>query len=246
MQLSRFLRPSALGFTLRVAAESLVDRVTGAPPRTTRAADYVARHAKPGDSADVLRVLDEFAATKRWLMSVGPEKGPLVRELAARLPDRARVLELGAYCGYSSIMIASALGPQSEVISIEIDDKAVASAAANVEVAGLSGRVRFVHGPSTEMIGQLDGVFDLVFLDHWKDLYQRDLQLIEERRLLRPGSIVVADNVGELFRPDAYLDYVRHCGHYVSENRTATIEYTSLPDAVEISVYRPRDATTGA
>ena len=80
-------------------------------------------------------MLDEFAARKRWLMSVGPEKGPLVRELAGRLPDNARGLELGAYCGYSSIMIATALGPQSQVISIEIDENAVASATANVEVA---------------------------------------------------------------------------------------------------------------
>lgn len=172
-------------------------------------------------------------------MSVGPEKGPLVRELAGRLPGNARVLELGAYCGYSSIMIATALGPQSEVISIEIDKDAIASAGANVAVAGLSDRISFVHGPSTEKIGELEGVFDLIFLDHWKGLYKRDLQLIEQRKLIRPGSIVVADNVGERFNPEEYLDYVRNCGRYLSENRTATIEYTSVPDAVEISVYQP-------
>jgi hypothetical protein len=50
---------------------------------------------------------------------------------------------------------------------------------------------------------------------------------------------VVADNVGKIFDADIYLDYVRNCGHYESENRPATIEYTSMPDAVEISVYTP-------
>jgi hypothetical protein len=50
---------------------------------------------------------------------------------------------------------------------------------------------------------------------------------------------VVADNVGKIFQPDAYLHYVRNCGHYDSENRPATIEYTSVPDAVEISTYKP-------
>ena len=55
---------------------------------------------------------------------------------------------------------------------------------------------------------------------------------------MQAGSIVVADNVGELFNPQEYLEYVRGCGRYESENRPATIEYTSVPDAVEISVYR--------
>ena len=239
MQLWRFLLPSALGFTFRNTVHAAIDKVIGAPARTIQAADYVAQHARPGDPDDVLRTLDKFAAERRWLMSVGPEKGPLVRELAARLPPNARVLELGAYCGYSSILIAHALGINSRVVSIEIDEDSVNSARANVAVAGLSDRISFLHGPSTDIIAQLDGQFDLVFLDHWKDLYKSDLQLIEQRQLIRPGSIVVADNVGKIFGPEVYLDYVRNCGHYHTENRPATIEYTSVPDALEISVYAP-------
>ena len=181
---------------------------------------------------------------KRWLMSVGPEKGPLIRELAGRLPTEARVLELGAYCGYSSILIARALGPDSTVVSVEVNADAVSSASANVKLAGLSGQITFLHGPSTDVISQLDGTFDLIFLDHWKDLYKTDLQLIERRGLIRPGSIVVADNVGKIFNPDDYLDYVRTSGQYRSENRAGTIEYTSLPDAVEISEYAPQTDTT--
>lgn len=239
MGLWRFLKPSALGFTTTQARHALIDKIRGAPPRTVQAAEYVALHAKPGNPQGVLQALDRFSSERRWLMSVGPEKGPLIKELAGRLPARARILELGAYCGYSSIMIASAFGPDCEVVSIEISADSVASAGANVEVAGLSDQVTFVHGPSSDMIARLEGKFDLVFLDHWKDLYKKDLQLIEEHGLIDRGSIVVADNVGELFGADVYLDYVRSCGRYTSENRSATVEYTSLPDAVEISVYNP-------
>jgi catechol O-methyltransferase len=240
MHLWRFLLPSALGFTVRNAGHALVDKVTGAPARTVQAAEYVSRHAHRGDPEDVLRALDRFAIEKRWLMSVGPEKGPLIEELAGRLPRDAHVLELGAYCGYSSILIAKSLGPDSKVLSVEINADAVASARANVEVAGLSEQITFLHGPSTDIIRQLDGTFDLVFLDHWKDLYTTDLQLIEKRRLIKCGSIVVADNVGEIFSPHDYLNYVRNSGRYHSENRAGTIEYTSLPDAVEISEYTPQ------
>ena len=237
MQVWRFLLPSALGFTLKNVAHATIDKLKGAPPRTVQAASYVAQHARPGDPAEVLRALDRFAAEERWLMSVGPEKGPLIEELAGRLPKDARILELGAYCGYSSILLAQAFGAHASIISIEIDEDSVASASANVALAGLSNQITFIHGPSSKMIARLDGAFDLVFLDHWKGLYKRDLQLLEKRGLIKPGGIVVADNVGKMFGPEDYLDYVRHCGHYESENRPATIEYTSLPDAVEISVY---------
>jgi len=240
MQLWRFLHPSALGFTLKTTTQALIDKIKGAPARPVQAARYVASNARMGDPEDVLRTLDQFAQQERWLMSVGPKKGPLIKELALRLPANARILELGAYCGYSSIMIASAFGPQARITSIEIDRDAVASSRANVEFAGLSDRINFVHGSSTKMIATLEGRFDLVFLDHWKDLYKTDLQLIEQRALIGPGSIVVADNVGKIFAPEPYLNYVRNCGHYDCEHREATIEYTSVPDAVEISVYRPR------
>lgn len=245
MNFWRFLSPRALGFTLRTSRQALADRLRGAPSRPRQVAAYVARHARPGDPAHVLETIDRFAREERWLMNIGPEKGPLVTELASRLPAAARVLELGAYCGYSAIMLASACGPQSTVTSIEVNAESVDSARRNVEVAGLSGRVNFLHGPSNRVIESLEGTFDLVLLDHWKDLYRRDLELLEARKLLRAGSIVVADNVGELFSPQSYLDYVRHCGRYESENRPATIEYTDVPDAVEISVYRGEDAGPG-
>jgi catechol O-methyltransferase len=215
-----------------------VDKLRGAPSRPVQVAEYVARHAKPGDPQDVLRTIDRFAREERWLMNIGPEKGPLLQELAERLPSASRVLEVGAYCGYSSIMLAHTFGPETRITSIEIDEDAVRSSRANALFAGLSDRITFVHGPSTKMISALEGPFDLVFLDHWKDLYKQDLERIEELGLLRPGSIVVADNVGDLFDPSEYLEHVRGCGRYESEHREATIEYTDLPDAVEISVFR--------
>lgn len=235
------LMPKALGFSLRAVREALVDRITGAPPRVLRARDYVAEHAQRGNPQDVLLTLDQFATEVRFLMSVGPEKGPLMGDLAQQLPSNPRILELGAYCGYSSILMAAIFGPNAAITSIEINQDSIESATDNVEFAGLSSQVSFIHGSSTEIIPTLEGPFDLVFLDHWKDLYLTDLKLIESSGLLGPGSIVVADNVGEIFGATAYLDYVRGCGRYKTETRTATIEYSKVPDAVEIAWFLPQD-----
>ncbi|MDG2304123.1 MAG: class I SAM-dependent methyltransferase [Candidatus Binatia bacterium] len=238
MQFWRFLIPPALGFTLRNGGHMLYDRVTGAPPIPLRVRDYLAEHAASGDPADVLRLMDRFAREERFLMNVGPDKGPLVREVLDKLPEQARILELGAFCGYSSILLAVTLGPAGRIVSVEKSRSATEATRANIELAGLSDRIEVIHGASTEQIPTLQGPFHLVFLDHWKDLYRGDLELLEKSGQLRPGSIVVADNVGEVFGAADYLEYVRNCGRYDSENRPATIEYTQIPDAVEISVYR--------
>lgn len=170
MKVWRFFLPGSLGFTLKNIALGIYDKLRGNPSRPVMAARFVREQATAGDPRSVLATLDTFARTRRWLMSVGPDKGPLIEELAARLPEAPRVLELGAYCGYSAIMLAASYGPRA-------------------------------------------------------------------RGLVRSGTVVVADNVGEIFGAQPYLDYVRNCGHYQSENRPATIEYTNVKDAVEISTY---------
>ncbi len=238
MQFWRFLAPSALGFTSRNLWHGALDKVRGAPPRAVRAMEYVAAHARQGEPADVLRALDEFANNVRWLMSIGPNKDKVIAEARERLPANPKVLELGAYAGYSSIFMADMLGADADITSVEINADNVRAARGNISHAGLSERVTVVHGSSTETIPTLKGPFDLIFLDHWKDIYLSDLQLMEQHGLLAPGSVVVADNVGEIFGAHKYLDYVRTCGRYDSSNRVATIEYTQLPDAVEISVFR--------
>lgn len=238
MQWWRFLSPGALGWTLRQGRDFVVDRIRGAPPRPLQARDYVAEHAKQGDPEDVLRCLDTFARETRFLMNVGPEKGPLLFELLDQLPRPARVLELGAYCGYSAILISQRLGPGSRLLSVEKDPDAAQASRDNVAFAGLSDRVEFIEGSSSERIPGLEGPFQLVFFDHWKDLYLPDLKLLEASELLSQGCIVVADNVGPLFGAEPYLSYVRGCGRYDSENRPAKVEYSDLPDAVEISIWK--------
>jgi catechol O-methyltransferase len=233
-----FLQPKAIGFTLRTLSQGLVDKLKGAPIRPVQVANYVAQHASSGDAQNVLDTIDRFAREERWLMNIGPDKGPLIKELAERLPAKARILELGAYCGYSSILWATTFGADASITSIEINEDSVTSCRRNVAMAGLSEQITFLHGSSRKMIPTLDAPFDLVFLDHWKDLYKEDLQRIEELGLIKPGSIVVADNVGEIFSPEAFLDYLRNCGRFDCEHREAAIEYTAVPDAVEIAVYR--------
>lgn len=232
--------PKIAGFLFRDNIARRVDRGLSRRSREESLLEYVRQRAAPGDPDAVLRVMDEFARSQRWLMNVGPVKGAVLRDAIER-SAAVRVLEIGAYCGYSATLIGQSIrGRMGRLISIEASRRFSAVARGVVEHAGLASDVEIRTGTLATQIDSLHDPFDLVFLDHWKDEYLSDLKRLEQARLVRDGTIVVADNVGFFAVPD-YLDYVRNCGRYASRYVPATVEYhEELPDGVEVSVMRER------
>ena len=104
------------------------------------------------------------------------------------------VLEIGGSRGYSTIWLAAGvryLG--GRVLSLENDPVKVEAWRANIEDAGLSDWAELLPGDAFETLPAIDDVFDVVFLDAEKELYE---PLFEEARTkLEPGAVVIADNV---------------------------------------------------
>ncbi len=104
------------------------------------------------------------------------------------------VLEIGASRGYSTVWLAAGarlLG--GHVTSLERDPAKAESWRANLADAGLDEWADLVEGDAFETLSGLDDVFDLVFLDAWKDDYERLFELARER--VEPGGVIIADNV---------------------------------------------------
>jgi catechol O-methyltransferase len=213
------------------------DRLRRAPPRVEQALAFARAHARAGDPESVLAALDRFGRTHAFLMNVGDRKGEIL-DAEVRRKRPARALEIGAFCGYSAVRIARLLREwDGRLVSLEASARNAEVARAMVDLAGLGAFVEVRAAKAEEAIPSLGAPFDLVFLDHWKDLYLPDLRRLEQHGLLRPGSVVVADNVG-LFDASAYFAHVRGSGRYHSRNVPSTVEYRDeLPDAVEISVF---------
>src|ERR1043165_9047922 len=88
--------------------------------REEKLAVYVLKNAQKGNAPDVLRVIDEYAYTQSFLINIGDEKGQILDEaLQAKKPGH--ILELGTYCGYSSLRMAIA-SPGSKIVSIEFSE----------------------------------------------------------------------------------------------------------------------------
>ena len=137
--------------------------------------------------------------------------------------------------------IVSQLPADSLFITVEPDSQSAEIARSIHEYAGVGDRIKIINDASENVIPRLKKDFnidslDLIFIDHWKDVYLRDLKLLEEGGLIKSGTTVVADNVITPGAPD-YLEYVRNNPNYKTETHEATLEYRDdLRDAVEISI----------
>ena len=171
--------------------------------REARLADYVVARARRGDAADVIRTIDEYGYNESFLINVGDEKG-LILDAAVARAQPACVLELGTYCGYSALRMAVA-APSARIVSIEFNEANAQIARRILEHAAVSERITIVVGTlgdggvTVDTLRKVHGFgarsVDLVFIDHDKNAYLPDLELILQEGWLRPGGLVVADNV---------------------------------------------------
>ncbi|MBA4227874.1 MAG: O-methyltransferase [Hyphomonas sp.] len=121
--------------------------------------------------------------------------------LLAKLSGARRILEIGTLGGYSGIWLGRALPDDGELVTLEIDPAYAAFARTSFNEAGIGSQTLILPGRALESLASLTGPFDLVFLDANKDEYPE--YLAEAARLLRPGGLLLADNV---VRKGAVLD----------------------------------------
>ena len=218
--------------------------------REARLADYVVKRARRGDAADAIRIIDEYCYNESFMINVGDEKGQILDAAVVRTNPR-RVLELGTYCGYSALRMAVA-APSAQIVSIEFNRANAEIARRILEHAGVGGRVTIVVGTLGDggttihalrrTHGLHPGSVDLAFIDHAKDAYLPDLQLIMQEGWLRPGALVVADNVKVPGAPEyhAYMSQNEGTLWRTIEHQTH-VEYQSLiKDLVLVSEYLGR------
>ncbi|NP_001077312.1 catechol O-methyltransferase B precursor [Danio rerio] len=241
-----WLIPAAVQFNGSLALlwhDVIVERALDSLTRSTRPQRLlkaVKQHATRGDPQSVISAIDHFCRHREWAMNVGDEKGCILDSVVSEL-NPEKVLELGTYCGYSTVRIARLLPPGARLITLEFNPDYAVIARQVIAWAGIEDKVQLVEGASEDWIPRMKehfGIetFDLVFLDHWKDHYLPDTKLMEGCGLLRKGTVLLADNVICPGVPD-YLEYVRNSRSYKSCYFKSHLEYTRAEDGLEKSVF---------
>jgi caffeoyl-CoA O-methyltransferase len=143
------------------------------------------------------RLRDETAAHPQARMQISPEQGQFM-QLLAKLLGARRCIEVGVFTGYSSLSVALALPADGRILACDVSEEFTSVARRYWKEAGVAGKIELVLAPAAETLdsrlkaGEV-GSYDMAFIDadkaNYANYYERIL------KLLRPGGLVLVDNV---------------------------------------------------
>jgi len=132
-----------------------------------------------------------------------------------------RILEVGTSAGFSTLWFADAIGKNrnTKIITIEMNPQKVEWALKNFKEAGFDKMIEIKQGLALDLLHDLKGKFDFVFLDADKENIIRYFDLVLP--LVRIGGIIAADN---MLYPDHFRPTMkRYALHVHSKPNTQSI-----------------------
>lgn len=105
----------------------------------------------------------------------------------------AKILEVGTAVGFSTLLMSEYTGADCHITTIEKYEKRIPIARENFKKAGREDRITLLEGDAMEILKELQDSFDFIFMDAAKGQYIHFLP--EVLRLLKPGGVLVSDNV---------------------------------------------------
>ncbi|KAJ5887169.1 S-adenosyl-L-methionine-dependent methyltransferase [Penicillium tannophilum] len=197
--------------------------------------------------------IETFSNEKGHMMIFRSKKLDVAKAaLVAQQPAPRTILEFGTFVGKSALAWGAILRdihgenvPEDvNVYTFDPNPLMVALTRDLVKLAGVEDVVHVLEGPGSECLqklvdeGKVTSV-DMAFFDHWEKFYLSDLQLIEELKLWREGSLAIADNTDMPGAPD-YLAYVKAGGSGAAgavkyESKSHETQGGRGPSVVEIS-----------
>lgn len=128
-------------------------------------------------------------------------------QMISHMIKPATILEIGTFTGYSAICLAQGLKDGGKLFTIDCNPEMEDFAKPYFEEAGLIDKIEMLIGDATEIIENLQGPFDLVFIDADKDNYEKYFKMVFPK--VSPGGYIMADNTlwyGRVIEPEAESD----------------------------------------
>ena len=142
------------------------------------------------EETEALRELEKHALEK-GIPIIRPHTRGLL-QCILEMKEPGRILEIGTATGYSALVMYTYAPSPCSIVTIEKDEGRAAEARRSFDTFGAE-RIELIEGDAAEILPELTGAFDLIFLDAAKGQYIRYLP--ELIRLLPPGGVLLTDNV---------------------------------------------------
>ena len=120
------------------------------------------------------------------------EMGNLLKVLLL-LKRPQKILEVGTAVGYSSILMSENMPENCRITTIENYEKRILVAKNNFKRAGKEEVITLLEGDAMDILKELDGTYDFIFMDAAKGQYINFLP--ELLRLMPAGGLLISDNV---------------------------------------------------
>lgn len=157
-----------------------------------RIEDYCKEHTSK--ESEALRYIDKQTHL-RFLkpnMISGNWQGNLLKVLSLLVQPK-NVLEIGTFTAYATLCLADGLADGGVVHTIEKDVILEEFILSTIEKYGYEDRIKLHIGNAMEIIDQIEGDFELIFIDADKANYPAYFEKCVSR--LRSGGLIIADNI---------------------------------------------------
>ena len=149
------------------------------------------------DQPILAQLRQETAGLSNAGMQISPDQGQFMA-LLAKLTGAKKVIEVGVFTGYSSLVVALALPAEGRIVACDISEEYTRMARRYWQEAGVAHKIDLRLGPAVDTLAGLvaageAGSFDFAFIDADKENYLAYYEHVLQ--LLRPGGLVLVDNV---------------------------------------------------
>ena len=103
------------------------------------------------------------------------------------------ILEVGTAIGFSALLMSEYGPADCHITTIEKYEKRIPVARENFKKAGAEDRIILMEGDAADILRELEGPYDMIFMDAAKGQYLHFME--DAMRLLAPGGLLISDNV---------------------------------------------------
>lgn len=143
------------------------------------------------DKEGLLRELEVYAE-ENSVPIVHKEVSDLLKVLI-RMKKPKKILEVGCAIGYSSILFATTCEGDVDITTCERNPIMIDKAKENIKLAGFENNIKILEGDAAELLKDVEGEFDMIFLDAAKGQYQLFYDLVIDK--LKVGGVLISDNI---------------------------------------------------
>lgn len=143
------------------------------------------------DKEGLLKELEEYALEYN-VPIVHKEVSDMLKVLL-KVQKPKNILEVGCAIGYSSILFSTSTNGEAKIITVERNETMIEKAKENFKRSGFDNNITLLEGDAEELLKNVEGEFDMIFLDAAKGQYKLFYDLVIDK--LKVGGLLISDNI---------------------------------------------------